>query len=119
MDRTLRRLIAAPAVLSLALAGPAMAQNDSPFPVSGWTKGVDYEDRAQVTNRFGHWINPDTRGHIGGYDSPRQTTCQRTHYTGPTGGGGQGMLFILPLLLVAIPVFALTTAINNEICGQS
>jgi hypothetical protein len=117
MDRTLRRLIAAPAVLSLALAGPAMAQNDSPFPVSGWTKGVDYEDRAQVTNRFGHWINPDTRGHIGGYDSPRQSSCTPTRYEGPA-LGGQGALILLPILLVVVPIVAITTAINNEICQR-
>jgi len=119
MNRTLRRLTAAPLVLGLALASPAIAQNDSPFPVSGWTKGVDYEDRARLTNRFGHAINPDLRGHIGGYDSPRQSTCTPTRYEGPAlGGGGQGALILLPILLVVVPVVAITTAINNEICKR-
>ena len=128
MNRQLRRLTAA--AIALSLAAPAVAQNDSPFPVTGWTKGVDYEDRAQLTNRFGHAINPDHRGYTGGYDSPRQSTCQRTHHSGMTisgaglgGGGGKEALVILPVLLVGLvvvgSVLAVTTAINNEICGQS
>ena len=105
MNRQLRRITSV--ALSLTLAIPVAAQSqESPFPVSTGLYGAVVPPQAAGGNYYGRF--PASGG---------ASSCTTTRYNGPA-INGQGAVVLLPILLVAIPVVAITTAINNEICKR-